>query len=161
MNKYTIAVVLLAFAACLFFTNQCSYKKGLNKSIAKVDSVFIYDSIPVIDTVKITEPTITYLSTPSKIDTNEVIRDYFSRKTYDVNERFNDCIIAFKPVVEKGELLPFTMSIKNTRPIEFSTYQPKDKSRWGISAHVGYGLSKEGLSPYIGVGVSYDIFRFR
>lgn len=30
-------------------------------------------------------------------------------------------------------------------------------SRWGISLQAGYGAGKSGLSPYIGVGLSYNI----
>lgn len=30
--------------------------------------------------------------------------------------------------------------------------------KWGFGVQVGYGASKQGLSPYIGIGVSYNIF---
>lgn len=36
---------------------------------------------------------------------------------------------------------------------------PKPK-RWGIGLQGGYGANKDGLSPFIGVGVSYDIISF-
>lgn len=36
---------------------------------------------------------------------------------------------------------------------------PKQK-RFGIGVQVGYGLTEKQLSPYIGVGVSYNILRF-
>ena len=31
------------------------------------------------------------------------------------------------------------------------------KSRWGLGIQAGYGVSKDGLSPYIGVGVSFNV----
>lgn len=31
------------------------------------------------------------------------------------------------------------------------------KTRWGLGVQAGYGASRQGLSPYIGVGVSYNI----
>ena len=31
------------------------------------------------------------------------------------------------------------------------------KSRWGLGIQAGYGASKDGLSPYIGIGVSYNV----
>ena len=34
--------------------------------------------------------------------------------------------------------------------------KPSDK--WGLGVQVGYGASEQGLSPYIGIGVSYNIF---
>ena len=36
---------------------------------------------------------------------------------------------------------------------------PKPK-RWGIGLQGGYGANKDGLSPFVGVGISYDIFTF-
>lgn len=33
-------------------------------------------------------------------------------------------------------------------------------SRWGIGVQVGYGLSREGLSPYVGVGLNYNLISF-
>lgn len=34
------------------------------------------------------------------------------------------------------------------------------RHRWGIGVQAGYGAGKEGLTPYIGVGVSYNIVTF-
>lgn len=36
----------------------------------------------------------------------------------------------------------------------------KKPSRWGIGVQVGYGMSREGLSPYVGVGVNYNLINF-
>lgn len=36
---------------------------------------------------------------------------------------------------------------------------PKTK-RIGLGAQAGYGVSKNGLTPYIGIGISYNIFNF-
>lgn len=36
----------------------------------------------------------------------------------------------------------------------------KKPSRWGFGVQAGYGISREGLSPYIGVGVQYNIITF-
>lgn len=34
----------------------------------------------------------------------------------------------------------------------------KTSDKWGVGVQIGYGASKQGLSPYIGFGVSYNIF---
>lgn len=36
----------------------------------------------------------------------------------------------------------------------------KRPTRWGIGVQVGYGMSREGLSPYVGVGVNYNLINF-
>lgn len=41
-----------------------------------------------------------------------------------------------------------------------NTIRQKPK-RWGVGLNVGYGITpKNGLQPYIGVGVSYNLFTF-
>ncbi len=39
-------------------------------------------------------------------------------------------------------------------------YPVKDTKRWGIGLSVGYGFSRCGASPFIGIGISYNIFKF-
>lgn len=34
----------------------------------------------------------------------------------------------------------------------------KTSDKWGLGVQVGYGASEQGVSPYIGIGVSYNIF---
>lgn len=41
-----------------------------------------------------------------------------------------------------------------------NTIRPKQK-RWGISLNVGYGITpRHGMQPYVGVGLSYNLFSF-
>ena len=46
------------------------------------------------------------------------------------------------------------LSIKSIR-----TDMPKPK-KYGIGINFGYGISKNGLTPYMGLGVSYNLFTF-
>ena len=43
-----------------------------------------------------------------------------------------------------------------------TVYQTKtvysEPSRWGIGIQAGYGASKDGLTPYIGIGVQYNLW---
>ena len=34
------------------------------------------------------------------------------------------------------------------------------QKRWGIGIQAGYGASRDGLSPYVGVGLTYNLIRF-
>lgn len=38
-----------------------------------------------------------------------------------------------------------------------ATSKPK---KWGLGVHLGYGVSNHGLTPYIGIGVSYNLIRW-
>ena len=43
--------------------------------------------------------------------------------------------------------------------IESITFDKKPKY-FGIGFNAGYGISKNGLSPYIGVGINYNLLKF-
>lgn len=38
-----------------------------------------------------------------------------------------------------------------------TTHKPH---KWGVGVQAGYGASKDGLSPYVGVGIQYNILTF-
>ena len=39
-------------------------------------------------------------------------------------------------------------------------YIREHSKRWGLGVQLGYGINSNGLHPYIGVGVNYNIFRW-
>lgn len=60
------------------------------------------------------------------------------------------------PFVEVTNLNPYTKT-KTLKSYEVSG--AKDK-KWGIGANIGYGFSKTGLSPYVGIGIQYSLIKF-
>lgn len=57
----------------------------------------------------------------------------------------------------------FNVNFKRIDVYPRTVYRMQDKvvktsDRWGLGVQVGYGASEHGLSPYIGIGVSYNIF---
>lgn len=40
---------------------------------------------------------------------------------------------------------------------EYKIERVETKNKWGLGIHMGYGVSEHGFSPYIGLGVSYNI----
>lgn len=63
---------------------------------------------------------------------------------------------------EKGKLV---LDVSDKNPYSITKSQrsyinlPKQK-KWGIGVNAGYGISKSGLSPYIGLGVNYNLINF-
>jgi len=52
-------------------------------------------------------------------------------------------------------------SIKVYRQTQVVTNTIKEKSeRWSIGLTTGYGIGKNGLTPYIGIGITYRLFSF-
>lgn len=59
--------------------------------------------------------------------------------------------------IDSCKVFPKTVYINTPYEVRI---KEKVKTRWGVGVHAGYGVSKSGLSPYIGVGVSYNLFSF-
>lgn len=63
---------------------------------------------------------------------------------------------------DKGKLV---LDVSDKNPYSITKSQrsyinlPKQK-RWGLGINAGYGISKSGLSPYIGLGVNYNLINF-
>lgn len=63
---------------------------------------------------------------------------------------------------DKGKLV---LDVSDKNPYSVTKSQrsyinlPKQK-RWGLGINAGYGVSKSGLSPYIGLGVNYNLINF-
>ena len=51
-------------------------------------------------------------------------------------------------------VIHFTQEVVITKEIPVIQVKP---TRWGLGIHAGYGAGKDGLTPYIGVGVSYNL----
>lgn len=54
---------------------------------------------------------------------------------------------------------PSLDSLLFLRPTQVVRIREKPK-RWGVGVQVGYGFTPQGAQPYIGVGISYNLFRF-
>lgn len=50
--------------------------------------------------------------------------------------------------------------IETYERVKYVTLHTKDKARWGVGVQAGYGYGKNGGSPYIGVGVSWNVIRW-
>ena len=44
--------------------------------------------------------------------------------------------------------------------IETTVTQKMKPKRWSVGVHTGYGIGKNGLSPYIGIGIQYKLWEF-
>lgn len=66
--------------------------------------------------------------------------------------QFHAWVSGYDPKLDSIKLYQTTKYITKEIPVI-----QKQRSRWGVGIQAGYGAGKEGLSPYIGVGVSYNL----
>lgn len=100
---------------------------------------FVYRDLPVVvkdvDTVRITDT----------VKVAVPIYNYrFKDDLYDITAEGYDVRLNSVTVYPKTEY-------------KYSTHTVEIRSRWGLGVQAGYGFSKDGLSPFIGIGVSYNI----
>ena len=74
-----------------------------------------------------------------------------------IHEKYSDAEVwyhGFRAGIDSLQVFPETKYITNTVTLR------ERPSRWAISVQGGYGVGKTGLTPYVGVGISYDLVRF-
>lgn len=76
-------------------------------------------------------------------------------KTYK-DSSYTATISGINAYLEHIEVYPKTVT-KYITTTEFVREKPK---KWGIGIQAGYGIGRNGLQPYVGVGVSYNLIRF-
>ena len=60
-----------------------------------------------------------------------------------------------EPYLKSIEIYPKTIYVNNN-----TTTTIKVRSRFGLGVQFGYGLSRNGLQPYIGIGVQYNLIQW-
>lgn len=118
-----------------------------------------------IDTVKIDRPQ------PYKViirDTVEVnmprnddaqlppsVGEWLYAETTYRGEHYTAVIVGIGAYLKSIEIYPRT----EIRTIT-TTSQVVKKTRWGVGVQLGLGFGKNGVQPYIGIGISYNIIRW-
>lgn len=100
---------------------------------------YFKDSIIVVinDTILVHDTTYMYLP-----------REY---KVYQ-DSSYRAVVSGFEPRLDSIE------TYNATKIVAIETAPPsKPRSRWSISIHAGYGMSREGLSPTLSAGISYSL----
>ena len=92
----------------------------------------------------------TYFTT---VERDTVLVDVpIERKVYEEDSLYRAVVSGWRPSLDSLTIFPTTttITIRETVPA-------RDKARWGIGVQGGVGACKDGLTPYVGVGVSWNI----
>lgn len=74
------------------------------------------------------------------------------RRVYEEDSLYRAVVSGWHPSLDTLMVFPktTTITIRETVPVP-------DRRRWGIGIQAGAGATRNGLTPYIGVGVSYNL----
>lgn len=154
-------ILWAALAILMFFAGYCV--NGTNKAgedVRQIDTVFAIDTlrdtvlqpkdsvvvrwktrkVPVVDTVTLNIHDSIYTLLP-------VIQKIYGDSSYTA------WVSGVDPTLDSIHIYRQTRTVSITKP-QYIT------KRWGIGLQVGVGYGKNGVAPYIGVGVSYNLWNF-
>lgn len=126
------------------------------------DTTVIHDTVridrPVAKLVRTTDTVLIFATDTVRVSDTLYVRVPIETKTY-ADSTFRAQVSGYRPALDWIEVYPRTVTITET-----ATREVTKKTRWGIGVQVGYGAALSNkqvvLSPYIGVGVSYNILRW-
>ena len=172
MNLTDTSKSLLRIATAIFLTvaafwnclRHAQEQPTGSESTTKADTVFIRDTFlirqPAPSAKRITD---TLLLTITQTDTLTIHDTLYlslprEQRIYS-DDNYTAWVSGFRPCLDSLKIYPQHQVITNT-----VTYPKPRPKRWGIGLQVGYGAAVNGnqivTSPYIGVGVSYNIITF-
>ena len=172
--QYIVTGVGIAVAVLIGFLigQQYPQKPPVEPNVEKVDTLFIRDTNSYTEPPKEPSPDVlikeipvpVYVADSSAIDSLlkecarlESVGDSLHLILLRVQRHYSDStfdawVSGVDPRLDSIKTYQTNMVITKEIPV----IQVK-KSRWGLGIQAGYGASKDGLSPYIGVGVSYNV----
>ena len=159
-KKITFLVNALLILACVFLFGFIIGQKHPQKLPVepikvKVDTLVIHDTTmsyrPIyVDRVKLDSVLVPVLDTMMIHDTTFV---YLEREK--VTWRDSLCEVYASGIMASVDSV---RHFQEDKYITIETQVPvKVKSHWGLGVNAGYGVGKGGLTPYVGVGISYNI----
>ena len=123
--------------------------------VTQVDTCIITDTIvrekPVYRYSYIIDTVHTYFTT---VEHDSVLVEVpIERKVYEEDSLYRCEISGYRPQLEYLVIYPTTTTITI-----HDTKTEYRNSRISFGLQAGYGISKSGLSPYLGAGISYNLF---
>ena len=161
--KYILLGVIAGMVICLL-NGWASCHRTTDKEV-----ITITDTLVLTDTIVKMQPKpykVTIIDTiylpqqpqqpqkpqkPQKPQYDTLIRQEITYK----DSTYTAVVGGIEPYLKSIEIYPKTIYVNNN-----TTTTIKVRSRFGLGVQAGYGLSRNGLQPYVGVGVQYNLIQW-
>lgn len=147
----SLVVGLLGGAALLYF---CWARPRLSREpevVIRTDTLTIRDTLTITE-VKVVERRVTDTIRVVLRDTIEVSLPR-EQVVYE-DSSYYAVVSGFQPVLDTLKVYPTTTTIW----IEKTIVEPQ--KRWGLSVVGGGGFGVSGLTPFVGIGITYDLLQW-
>lgn len=153
---YIFGVILGGLAMCIFMMFNRTPKQGQEGPVKeRVDTLVIHDTITVTEAVFVTKRVIEkeYVPVTDTVTMRDTLFVILDREQVTWEDSLSRVYASgIHPQVDS--VVHFIKETVITKEIPVTKIK---KTRWGVGIQGGYGVSDKGLTPYIGVGVSYNI----
>ena len=159
MKWWHYILLLLSIVATLLIGvligGEYPLKKPIEPIKTKVDTMFLHDTITLSKPVYVEKVKLDSVLVPvfDTLRIQDTMYMYLEREQI----QWQDSLCK----VYASGVMPQIDSVQHyvcDRIVTIETKVPvKVKSHWGIGVNAGYGVGKGGFTPYIGVGISYNI----
>ena len=155
MNERSLVFAVLSLI--LLCTAFFFWGRNTVKPVTATETVYKTDTVRVKDTVVIDRPTPVkvYVTRFDTIRVNDtvLVPIPITTKLYE-DSTYRAQVSGYNPTLDWVEVYPEKQYVVNTITQTKTEYKTK---RWGLGVQVGYGYGFQRFSPYIGIGVSYNI----
>ena len=143
----------LAVAGAFYIGRRCPRNGGGETPTIKVDTLVIRDTIKVTEAISMTKRVVDSIPYPvtDTLRLRDTLYVYLEREQI----RWEDSLAV---VYVSGVMPQVDSVIHHTENLIITKEIPViKKTRWGLGVQAGVGAGKGGLTPYVGVGVSYNL----
>ena len=152
--KYILLGVIAGMVICLLNGWASCHRTTDKEVITITDTLVLTDTIikfqpkpykvTIIDTIYLPQ-------TPQQPQIDTLIRQEVTYK----DSTYTAVVGGIEPYLKSIEIYPKTIYVNNN-----TTTTIKVRSRFGLGVQAGYGYGRNGLQPYVGVGVQYNFFQW-
>ena len=155
--KYILLGVIAGMVICLLNGWASCHRTTDKEVITITDTLVLTDTIikfkpkpykvTIIDTIYLPQQP----QQPQKPQYDTLIRQEVIYK----DSTYMAVVGGIEPYLKSIEIYPKTIYVNNN-----TTTTIKVRSRFGLGVQAGYGYGRNGLQPYVGVGVQYNFFQW-
>ena len=155
--KYILLGVIAGLVICLLNGWASCHRTTDKEVITIIDTLVLTDTIikmqpkpykvTIIDTIYLPQQP----QQPQQPQIDTLIRQEITYK----DSTYTAVVGGIEPYLKSIEIYPKTIYVNNN-----TTTTIKVRSRFGLGVQAGYGYGRNGLQPYVGVGVQYNFMQW-
>ena len=163
-----LSLILVATSVLSFLGGSIRTVREYERRQQPRDTLIIHDTLRYPQPVAVSEKTVgtipfrmAFFSLPDSLSTDEpsdfpadtVVQLPKTQRYYE-QPSYQAWVSGFEPVLDSINVF------QDTKYVPVYMTQPAKPKRWNVSVSGGYGFTKDGLSPIVGLTVGFSLFSF-